>query len=291
MQLQLPTHWAFRVRFPLNLEILLHLLLWVLYFATINVEWTGPWVKQDFLPQSVAPHIGVLFPIAFLTNAFWLVPKYLNKKHWWRYGLLLGTGILLFEMVRASIFAMVLRGAGSFFMAFQEELLGVNSIIFGTLSFMLFNALFWSFFYRVTWNWFVYGKKPSLKSQGDNQNIDLETPSIHPTTFFAIKKGKGTLRLAVDDVVCFQAQGDFVLALDQNHRKHIINTSLKEVFAQLRADQFFQINRSEIVHKKYITGYQKHIKNRLVIQTVLSELLLYSSNSRTPEFRKWIKAI
>ncbi|MEO0572736.1 MAG: LytTR family DNA-binding domain-containing protein [Bacteroidota bacterium] len=288
MQIQLPTYWPFRFRFSSNLEFILHVLLWTLYFATINVEWTGPWVKQTFLPQSVAPHIGLLFPIAFIANAFWLVPMYLNKRHWWRYGLILGSVILVFETVRASLFAAVLEKGDSFLSTFQGEFIGNNSFIFGTLSFMLLNALFWSFLYRVTWDWFLHGKKQQTGTT--KRNINSGTATLAPKAFFSIKKGKGTLRLAVDEVVCFQAQGDFVLAIDQHHRKYIINTSLKKVFAELREDEFFQINRSEIVHKKYITGYQKHIKNRLVIQTVLNEFPLYSSNSRTPAFRRWIKA-
>jgi len=288
MQMQLPTLWAFRARFPLNLEFLFQVPLWLLYFATINVEWTGPWIRPAFLPQSVPPHIGLLFPMSFLANAFWLVPKYLNKKQWWRYGLILGSAILFFETVRATLFALVLNSSDSFIIAIQAEFLGNNSIIFGTLSFMLLNALFWSFFYRVSWDWFVNRKKLPTGVTKDGKNIHMPTPNLTPKVFFSIKKGKGTFHLAVADVVYFQAQGDFVLAIDCKGRKHIINSSLKKVFAELRKEEFFQINRSEIIHKKYIRGYQKYIKNRLAIQTTLKENPLYSSNSRTPAFRRWI---
>ncbi len=104
-----------------------------------------------------------------------------------------------------------------------------------------------------------------------------------------IKNVKAQLRLKTDEIVNFIAQGDFVLAIDHNGNKHIINNSLRNANAQVIRELFFQINSNEIVNITYIEKFKPYIKNRLEIVLKHSKVLLYASNSRTQKFRIWFK--
>lgn len=106
---------------------------------------------------------------------------------------------------------------------------------------------------------------------------------------FTIKKSNGIFLLAVSEIIYFQSQGDFILAVDQKRNKHVINQSLSKVLSSLDPSQFFQINRSEIVNVEYIEKFEIHFKNKLVISLRGVDEVLYTSSSRTPEFRNWIE--
>ena len=87
----------------------------------------------------------------------------------------------------------------------------------------------------------------------------------------------------------FQAQGDFIFAFDSNNNKYIINESLKAIKELICQDSFFQINRSEIINFNYITKFKSYTKNRLEIFLANFNTLVYTFNSKTPEFRLWIE--
>ncbi|MEO8934331.1 MAG: LytTR family DNA-binding domain-containing protein, partial [Xanthomarina sp.] len=52
---------------------------------------------------------------------------------------------------------------------------------------------------------------------------------------------------------------------------------------------FFRINRSELVSKKYIEKIERYNKNTLAIKMKKKEAYLITSQSRTPVFREWIE--
>lgn len=108
-------------------------------------------------------------------------------------------------------------------------------------------------------------------------------------TRFTIKKPNGIFLLSVSDIIYFQSQGDFILAFDKNKNKHVINLSLSKVLSSLNPNQFFQINRSEIVNIDFIEKFEIHFKNKLVISMQETSELLYTSSSRTPKFRAWLE--
>ncbi|WP_299438497.1 LytTR family DNA-binding domain-containing protein [uncultured Aquimarina sp.] len=105
---------------------------------------------------------------------------------------------------------------------------------------------------------------------------------------FSIKKRDGVFLLKVTEIMYFQAQGDFVLAIDKNDKKHIINNSLSHIENQIDTHIFFRINRSEVINRNSIYKYNQHIKNRVAITLNQSETILYTSNSKTSGFKNWL---
>ncbi len=304
-----------KVRFTrIHLETLLHLLVFALYFLTLNVEWTSPWIAKNILPEAVPPHYGIGFPIVYFANTFWLIPKLLKRKRWFAYiftTLFLAVGA---ETLRALLFAVVLAPENAFFHTFYLEILGADSFFFGRLSYFMLNAVFVSFAYRLTVDWLVYlniierlkvenhplqTQDVRLQLAGEstatNANhffqLDTEKTKKNYRTTFTVKKRTGQAFIQVDDIAYFQAQGDFVLAICREGKKNMVNSSLKQIEALLDPELFYRINRSEIVQRKYIVKYGKHIKNRLAISLSTTNTPLYTSNSRTPNFRNWIKTL
>lgn len=53
--------------------------------------------------------------------------------------------------------------------------------------------------------------------------------------------------------------------------------------------EFFRINRSELVNKKYIEKIERYSKNALTVKVKYYEKQLKTSQSNTVSFREWIE--
>lgn len=123
----------------------------------------------------------------------------------------------------------------------------------------------------------------------DELKLIVQNKDSNFKTRFTIKKPNGIFLLSVEDIIYFQSQGDFILAYDQKGNRHIINQSLGKILAQLNPNYFFQINRSEIINVDFIEKFESHFKNKLAIKMKGEEEILFTSGSRTPEFREWVE--
>ncbi|MET2984549.1 LytR/AlgR family response regulator transcription factor [Aureibaculum conchae] len=108
-------------------------------------------------------------------------------------------------------------------------------------------------------------------------------------TKFSVKKHEGIILLKTNDISYFQAQGDFVLAIDSSGRKHILNYSLTAIENLINPKDFFRINRSEIVSVHSIKKFSVYSKNKIAISLDKPKATLYTSNSKTSNFRKWLE--
>lgn len=108
-------------------------------------------------------------------------------------------------------------------------------------------------------------------------------------TSFSVKKRDGVFILKVSDISYFQAQGDFVFAFDQANAKHVLSYSLSHIESLVDPESFFRINRSEIVNRKFVLKYNRYTKNRLSVTLTTGADDLYTSNSRSPEFKVWLE--
>lgn len=117
----------------------------------------------------------------------------------------------------------------------------------------------------------------------------VEQPAKSYKNRFTVKKVNGVFLLNVTDISYFQAQGDFVLAFDKKGNKHILNQSLSGIDDSIDPKKFFRINRSEIVNIDVIVKFDSYTKNRLAISLEDPAPKLYTSNSRSPEFRSWLE--
>ena len=131
---------------------------------------------------------------------------------------------------------------------------------------------------------------PKLDSKQKAWFESLTSDANHNSSFkttFAIKSSQGTYILETSEIAYFQAQGDFVLGIAKDGKRHPINQTLMGIYAEVNPGEFFQINRSEIVARNCVEGYVNYRKNRLAVNLKTPLSTLYTSNSKSATFKEW----
>lgn len=107
---------------------------------------------------------------------------------------------------------------------------------------------------------------------------------------FTIHKNQNIYFLATDDILFFEANEGVIFAYDENGKKHLLTEStLREIENQLNPNDFFRINRSELVQKNYIEKIERYNKNSLAIKLKGYNQHLKTSQSQTALFREWME--
>lgn len=123
-----------------------------------------------------------------------------------------------------------------------------------------------------------------------NQIISRPLEEKTKKTRFSIHTKKGIYFVETDDILFFTAEEGVVFAIDNHSKKHLLTqTTLKEMEELLDESEFFRINRSDLVHKKYIVKMERYLKNALAIKLSGYDKHLITSQSSTKPFREWIE--
>lgn len=108
---------------------------------------------------------------------------------------------------------------------------------------------------------------------------------------FTIQSHKGIYFISTLSISYFSANEGVLFAHDVEGKKHILQESvLKDLEPQLDPNDFFRINRSEIINKQHIERIEYHNKNALSIQMKGAKGVLVTSQSHTAACRKWIES-
>jgi DNA-binding LytR/AlgR family response regulator len=106
---------------------------------------------------------------------------------------------------------------------------------------------------------------------------------------FAIKTNKGVYFLKVEDIVCFEADSGVIFGWDKMNKKHMMTqTVFKDLEIHLDPQEFFKINRSDIVHRKFITKLKRYNKNTVSVYLNVEGKRLRTSQNRTGDFNSWL---
>jgi len=143
----------------------------------------------------------------------------------------------------------------------------------------------------------AWNKFSVLNKSHDSDKILLKISQIQkeiqPKIFkerFSVISNKGIYFLETENITFFKAEEGVVFAFDDSGKKHLLNqTLLKEIESQLNPNEFFKINRSELVNKKSITKLERYSKNALALEIKGWENPLITSQSQTANFREWIE--
>ena len=106
---------------------------------------------------------------------------------------------------------------------------------------------------------------------------------------FAIKKPDGIKLLETIEISVINANGDFCIAYDAKGKRHTLSKNLSAAEAVLDPRYFFRVNRSQIIHIKYLQKIEPYFKNRLSLQLSGFQDAVITSSSVTREFRKWLE--
>ncbi len=105
---------------------------------------------------------------------------------------------------------------------------------------------------------------------------------------FTIKTSKGIFLLPVVDIAFVQADGVLIFAFDFDGKKYPLTGTLIANEQQLNPENFFKINRSDIVSINAIEKIAPHIGDRLAVFIKGQKNFMITSSQKTAAFRKWI---
>ena len=106
---------------------------------------------------------------------------------------------------------------------------------------------------------------------------------------FTVKMRNGIYLLAVDDIVCLQTDEGVVFAYDAQQRKYPMNGTLTDLESQLDPARFFRLNRSDVIHIRYVERIEPYFGDRLAVHLHGQSHPLIASTTRTPDLRKWLE--
>jgi len=104
-----------------------------------------------------------------------------------------------------------------------------------------------------------------------------------------VKSGGIMQLLHVQDVVCFTARDGKCVACTGYGNEYEFRYTLSELAEELDPDQFFQINRGEIVNINYIQQFELFSSARLSLKMKNIDQRLIVSSASTPAFRQWVE--
>ncbi|MBN8704250.1 MAG: response regulator transcription factor [Bacteroidetes bacterium] len=106
---------------------------------------------------------------------------------------------------------------------------------------------------------------------------------------FSVHNHQAIYFLETEKICFFEANDGLIFAHDITGKKHILTEStLKELEELLDPDDFFRINRSELVNKQHIEKIETYTKNTLSVKLKGSQKSLLTSQQNTASFRSWI---
>ncbi len=107
---------------------------------------------------------------------------------------------------------------------------------------------------------------------------------------FTIHTRQGIFFLETENILFFEASQGVVFVYDTHGKKHLLTgSSLKGIEEQSDPDQFFRINRSELIQRRHIEKIGYYSKNSLAIKLKGYEKQLITSQSNTALFREWVE--
>lgn len=131
-----------------KLEVWIHSILLVSYLILMEY---GLGSSFDSFDKNIIRMNFLSVPLIFYTNAFWLIPRYLKKRKWLKYFLLLILIAPLIDILRSIITVMVFNEVeGSVLIRFGQAFFNDSSLGGG-----VFLGFLFSFAYRFTKDWIL----------------------------------------------------------------------------------------------------------------------------------------
>lgn len=147
--------------------------------------------------------------------------------------------------------------------------------------------------FQKAWSKFLMFRKSDSESQDLVSKLNqILKNSVVAKSFkvrFSVHSGHGISFVQTEDILFFTAEEGVVFAIDKMSKKHLLShTALKEIEELINPSDFFRINRSEIISKKYIERIERYSKNAIAIKLENYKKNLITSQSNTSSFRSWI---
>ena len=105
-----------------------------------------------------------------------------------------------------------------------------------------------------------------------------------------VKDGSGFIHIAIKDLLYFYSEQSITFGVTSSKR-YIIEETMNELMDSLDSDQFFRINRGQIISKNAVQKIEPYFNHRvklLMEQSKDQEFVV--SRPKTSEFKEWMNA-
>ena len=105
-----------------------------------------------------------------------------------------------------------------------------------------------------------------------------------------VKEGSGFVQIKVEDFLYFYSQESITFGITTNKR-YIIDESIDQLYGTLDSNQFFKINRGQLVSKKAILKINPYFNHRAKLaMTNPRDQEFIVSRPKTSDFKKWLNS-
>ncbi len=237
-----------------TIEIILHVLFWILLITSININWTQDWFDKSLRPKSPAPLSVFFFAFVFYLNTFWLVPKYLKNKKWALYILGAFGAFILPEIIRSAIFT---GFPNNIFDNFYSEFNSRDSFLFGAPS-AVYLGLIASLIYWGIKELFSYRlKMEQLETLKFKNEIDQLKSQLNPHFLF---NNLNALDYLIDDEN--ESAKEYLHSLSNVYRSFLDNSNQNLVSLQ---DEWKLVDDYlKLLKIRYSTAYSFEKKSKIL---------------------------
>ena len=108
---------------------------------------------------------------------------------------------------------------------------------------------------------------------------------------FIVKEGNSMTFIQVEDILYFYSEDSISFILTKNQKRYIIDMSLDAIEDDLDPEQFFRINRKQIIHINSIHKIHPYFNHRLKLEiNGLNATEFIVSRKRMKEFNVWLRS-
>ncbi len=105
---------------------------------------------------------------------------------------------------------------------------------------------------------------------------------------FLIKQGKDFIYVPTENIAYLYSEDSFTFLVDAQNKRHLLESSLDQIEKEIDPDQFFRINRKQIVHIQSIQKIFSFFNNRLKLNlNPESKTEAIVSRERVRSFKEW----
>ncbi len=115
--------------------------------------------------------------------------------------------------------------------------------------------------------------------------------SLKPKSYregILVKEGQAFFQLKTQEILYFYAENGLSFCVSEKGR-NIIDETMDQIFSNLDPNQFFRINRGQIISKKAILKMESYFNHRMKLSLAHArgnEFIV--SRAKTSEFKKWL---
>jgi DNA-binding LytR/AlgR family response regulator len=147
--------------------------------------------------------------------------------------------------------------------------------------------------FQKAWNKFMQfqynasGNPTDILKKLDSYFQNIGETKTEYKLYLPIKSNTSIYFLQISEIAYFQASYGVLFAFDTNLKRHTLSqNSLKELEEILNPNQFFKINRSELVNRSFVERIERYSKNAVSIQ--VKTHTLKTSQNTTAAFNDWM---